>query len=145
MGDRGVLGSRRGRLAIIAKPPLLASSLPADLRISQLRFKLRFSIGEICINLPLLKNGQKNLSGKAVEWFGGTKEDQEVYTILLTTPQYRNLLPAVCTLIEVGGVQWMETATCERGFSPNPHQDWSAILVGGLSICCSHDDLHEWT
>ena len=40
-----------------------------------------------------------------------------VYTILLTTPQYHNLLPAVCALIEIGGVQWMESATCERGSS----------------------------
>jgi hypothetical protein len=51
------------------------------------------------------------------EWSGGSKKDEEVYTIFLTTPEYLNLLPAVCTLIEVAGVQWMESATCERGFS----------------------------
>ena len=36
---------------------------------------------------------------------------------MLTTPEYHNLLPAVCTLIEVAGVQWIETTTRERGFS----------------------------
>jgi hypothetical protein len=39
------------------------------------------------------------------EWSGGYKKDEEVYTILLTTPEYHNLLPAVCTLIEEAGVQ----------------------------------------
>ena len=51
------------------------------------------------------------------QWSGGSKKDEDVYTILLTTPEYHNLLPAVCTLIEVAGVQWMDSATCERGFS----------------------------
>ena len=38
-----------------------------------------------------------------------------------------------CALIEVGGVQWLETATCERGLLyPNHYQDWSATLVGRL-------------
>jgi hypothetical protein len=43
--------------------------------------------------------------------------DEEVYIILLTTPQYHNLLHAVCALIEIAGAQWMESSTCERGFS----------------------------
>jgi hypothetical protein len=56
------------------------------------------------------------------EWSGGSKKDEEVYTILLTAPKYQNLLPAACALIEIGGVQWMESAIYERGFcNPNPH------------------------
>jgi hypothetical protein len=59
------------------------------------------------------------------QWSGGSKKDEEVYTILLTTPEYHNLLPGMCTLIEVEGVQWMESATCGAGpaglLYPNPH------------------------
>jgi hypothetical protein len=44
-----------------------------------------------------------------LEWSGGSYKDEEVYTILLTTPQYHNLLPAVCALVEIAGVQWMES------------------------------------
>ena len=34
----------------------------------------------------------------------------------MTTPEYHNLLTVVCTLIEVGGVQWMESDKCDRSF-----------------------------
>jgi hypothetical protein len=30
------------------------------------------------------------------EWSGGSKKDEEVYNILLTTPEYHNFLPTVC-------------------------------------------------
>ena len=59
------------------------------------------------------------------QWRGGSKTDEEVNTILLTTPEYHNFLPAVFTLIEVGGVQWMDTATCER-FLPAHTLTWHA-------------------
>ncbi len=36
---------------------------------------------------------------------------------LVDDSQYHDLLPAVCALIEIVGVQWMESATCERGIS----------------------------
>ncbi len=32
-----------------------------------------------------------------------------VYTILLTTPRYHNLLSVVCALVEISGVHWMES------------------------------------
>jgi hypothetical protein len=59
----------------------------------------------------------KNLSGKlAEEWSGGSYKDEEVYTILLTTPQYHNLLSAVCALVsEIAGVQWMESPRVPHG------------------------------
>ena len=43
------------------------------------------------------------------------EKNEVVYNILFTTPEYEKLFSGVCTLIEVGGVQWLETATCERG------------------------------
>ena len=45
-----------------------------------------------------------------------------MYTILFTTPEYHNLLPVVCTLIEVSGVQWMESSTCDRASLSEPSQ-----------------------
>jgi hypothetical protein len=33
------------------------------------------------------------------QWSGGSKQDEVVYSILLMTAEYHNLLPAVCTLI----------------------------------------------
>ena len=77
---------------------------------------------------------------------GGSTKDQEVHHLVDDTriSQFR-VFPTVYTLIEVGGVQWMESATCEGGLSPNPDQDWSVICEGWLSTCCSHDDRHEWT
>jgi hypothetical protein len=91
------------------------------------------------------------------QWFAGMKKLESTLSFL------SQLVPTHCTkagaslrtgfhsvgvnisLIEIAAVQWMETATCERGFSPNPRQDWSAILVGRLFTCCSHADRHEWT
>ena len=64
------------------------------------------------------------------EWSCGSKKDEDVYTILLTTPEYLNLLPVVYTLIEVVGVQWLESVTCERG---------SSIRT------LTKNDRHEWT
>jgi hypothetical protein len=49
--------------------------------------------------------------------------DKDVFKILLTDADvedgetYRHLLPNILTLIEIMGIQWVETATCERGFS----------------------------
>ena len=60
--------------------------------------------------------------------------------------EYHNLLPAVCTLIEVAGVQWMESATLERGFSIRSlTKTGQRYSLGDLSTCCFHDDRHEWT
>ena len=80
------------------------------------------------------------------EWSCGSKKDEEVYTILLTTPEYHNLLSVTYTLIEVAGVQWMESATLERGFSIRSlTKTGQRYSLGDLSTCCFHDDRHEWT
>ena len=85
----------------------------------------------------------KDLSGKSSD---GSKKDEVVYTILLTTPEYRNVLPTECILIEVAGVQWMERATRERGFSIQTlTKTGQRYSLGDLSTCCFHDDRHEWT
>ena len=67
--------------------------------------------------------------------------------MLLKTPEYHKLLPAVCTLIEVAAVQWMESATCERGFSIRLIAALMMIDMNGYSssarreganmICCT--------
>jgi hypothetical protein len=46
-----------------------------------------------------------------------------VCTMLLTAPGHHELVPAVCTLVEVGGVQWMETATMQ------PHVSGASFLT----------------
>jgi hypothetical protein len=62
---------------------------------------------------------------------GGSTKDQEVHHLVDDTriSQFR-VFPVVYTLIEVGGVQWIESATREGGLSPNPDQDWSVICEG---------------
>ena len=37
--------------------------------------------------------------------------------VLFSNDSLRKLLPDLVILIEIEGVQWLETATCERGFS----------------------------
>ena len=78
---------------------------------------------DVCKNMCTTSWFLNNLLRKSVydvlvpQQFFGSKTDEGVYTILLTTPEYHNLLSVVCTLIEVTGVQWMESVTCEWGFS----------------------------
>ncbi len=39
------------------------------------------------------------------------------YEVIIMDDSLRKLLPDLVILIEIEGVQWLETATCERGFS----------------------------
>ena len=43
--------------------------------------------------------------------------DEDVYEVIIMDDSLRKLLPDLVILIEIEGVQWLETATCERGFS----------------------------
>jgi hypothetical protein len=42
----------------------------------------------------------------------------------------RKLLPDLVILIEIEGVQWLETATCERGFSSRTQILTSQLFKG---------------
>lgn len=46
-------------------------------------------------------------------------EDDDIYFNVLT--KHKNLVVSVCVLIEIEGIQWLETATCERGYSVRTH------------------------
>ena len=51
------------------------------------------------------------------DWGMGGKSDEDVYEVLIMNDRFRKLLLDLFILIEIEGVQWLETATCERGFS----------------------------
>ena len=48
---------------------------------------------------------------------GGGKSDENVYEVIIMDDSLHKILPDLVILIEIEGVQWIETATCERGFS----------------------------
>jgi len=50
-------------------------------------------------------------------WGGGGKSDENVYEVLVMDDSLRKILPDLFILIEIEGVQWLESARCERGFS----------------------------
>ena len=50
-------------------------------------------------------------------WGGGGKSDENVYEVLVMDDSLRKILPDLVILIEIEGVQWLESARCERGFS----------------------------
>ena len=50
-------------------------------------------------------------------WGGGGKSNEDVYEVSIMDDSLRKLLPDLVILIKIEGVQWLETATCERGFS----------------------------
>ena len=54
-------------------------------------------------------------------WGGRGKSDQDVYEVLIIDDivhdSLRKILPDLVILIEIQGVQWLESATCERDFS----------------------------
>ena len=62
----------------------------------------------------------------------------------------RKLLPDLVILIEIEGVQWLETATCERGFSlrtqiltAQRHRMGDSLLACLMMICSNGPSLHE--
>jgi hypothetical protein len=50
-------------------------------------------------------------------WGGGGKSDEDMYEVLIMDDSLRKFLPDLVILIKIEGVQWLETATCERFFS----------------------------
>jgi hypothetical protein len=47
---------------------------------------------------------------------GGGKSDEDVYEVIIMDDSLRKLLLDLVILIEIEGVQWLETATCEKDF-----------------------------
>jgi len=57
---------------------------------------------------------------KTLVWergWGGGGSPMKTCKVLIRDDSLRKILPDLLILIEIEGVQWLETATCERGFS----------------------------
>jgi hypothetical protein len=83
-------------------------------------------------------------------WGGGRKSDEDVYEVIIVDDSLRKLLPDLVILIEIEGVQWLETATCEKGFSLRTQiltaQRYSmgdSLLACLMMICSNGPSLHE--
>jgi hypothetical protein len=83
-------------------------------------------------------------------WGGGGKSDEDVYEVIIMDDSLRKLLPDLVILIEIEGVQWLETATCERGFSlrtqiltAQRHSMGDSLLACLMMICSNSPSLHE--
>ena len=83
-------------------------------------------------------------------WGGGGKSDEDVYEVIIMDDSLRKLLPDLVILIEIEGVQWLETATCERGFSlrtqiltAQRHSVGDSLLACLMMICSNGPSLHE--
>jgi hypothetical protein len=75
-------------------------------------------------------------------WGGGGKSDEDVYEVINMDDSLRKILPDLVLLIEIEGVQWLETATCERGFSlrariltAQRHRMGDSLLACLMMIC----------
>jgi hypothetical protein len=73
-----------------------------------------------------------------------------VYEVIIMDDSLRKLLPDLVILIEIEGVQWFETATCERGFSlrtqiltAQRHSMGDSLLACLMMICSNGPSLHE--
>jgi hypothetical protein len=82
-------------------------------------------------------------------WGGGGKSDEDVYEVIIMDDSLRKLLPDLVILIEIEGVQWLETATCERGFSlrtqiltAQRHIMGDSLLACLMMICSNGPSLH---
>ena len=58
----------------------------------------------------------KTLVGER-DWGRGGKFDEDGYEVLILHDSLRKILPDLVILIEIEGVQWLDSATCGRGFS----------------------------
>jgi hypothetical protein len=87
-------------------------------------------------------------------WGGGGKSDEDVtsdvYEVIIMDDSLRKLLPDLVILIEIEGVQWLETVTCERGFSlrtqiltARRHRMGDSLLACLMMICSNGPSLHE--
>jgi hypothetical protein len=87
---------------------------------------------------------------KKLVWERGGKSDEDVYEVIIMDDSLRKLLPDLVILIEIEGVQWLETATCERGFSlrtqiltAQRHRMGDSLLACLMIICSNGPSLHE--
>jgi hypothetical protein len=83
-------------------------------------------------------------------WGGGGKSGEDVYEVIIMDDSLRKLLPDLVILIEIEGVQWLETATCERGFSlrtqiltAQRHSMGDSLLACLMMICSNGPSLHQ--
>jgi hypothetical protein len=83
-------------------------------------------------------------------WEGGGKSDEDVYEVIIMDDSLCKLLPDLVILIEIEGVQWLETATCERGFSLDTqiltaqrHRMGDSLLACLIMICSNGPSLHR--
>ncbi len=83
-------------------------------------------------------------------WGGGGKSDEDLYEVIIMDDSLRKLLPNLVILIEIEGVQWLETATCERGISlrtqiltAQRHRMGDSLLACLMMICSNCPSLHE--
>jgi hypothetical protein len=83
-------------------------------------------------------------------WGGGGKSDEDVYEVIVMDDSLRKLLPDLVILIEIEGVQWLETATCERGFflrtqilTAQRHSMGDSLLACLMMICSNGPSLHQ--
>ena len=82
-------------------------------------------------------------------WGGGGKSDED-NEVRIMDDSLRKLFPDLVILIEIEGVQWLETATCERGFSlrtqiltAQRHSMKDSLLACLMMICSNGSSLHE--
>jgi hypothetical protein len=82
-------------------------------------------------------------------WGGGGKSDEDVYEVIIMD-SLRELLPDLVILIEIEGVQWLETATCERVFplrtqilTAQRHRMGDSLLACMMMICSNGPSLDQ--
>jgi hypothetical protein len=70
--------------------------------------------------------------------------------VIIMDDSLRKLLPDLVILTEIEGVQWLETATCERGFplrtqilTAQRHSMGDSLLACLIMICSNGPSLHE--
>jgi hypothetical protein len=74
-------------------------------------------------------------------WGGGGKSDEDVYEVIIMDDSLRKLLPDLVILIEIEGIKWLETATCERGNPPRKSKKILSRIARATSICV-RENLH---
>jgi hypothetical protein len=80
---------------------------------------------------------------------GGGKSDEDVYEVIIMDDDFVSS-SLTWSSFEIEGVQWLETATCERGFSlrtqiltAQRHRMEDSLLACLMMICSSGPSLHE--
>jgi hypothetical protein len=83
-------------------------------------------------------------------WGGEGKSEEDVYEVLIMDDSLRKLLPDLVIVIEIERVQWLETATCERGFplrtqilTAQRYSMGDSLLAGSMMICSNGPSLDQ--